>query len=252
MDNIETKLQSIYNLRDTDLLLDNTEEDKRYILKIRDLPQEDKPREKLVKNGPAALSLPELMAIVFSVGTKKEDVLTMTSRIVKEYGEKAIAYEKDPKKISSALDIPLSKACQAVACFELGRRFFQTAPGKPEFLRTAGQVHKYLRDMSNLSKEHLRGLYLDSQYHLVHDEVISIGSLNSNLVHPREVFKPALDHAASAVILAHNHPSGVAKPSEADLYVTQQLADAGKILGIHLLDHVIITKNKFTSISAKY
>ena len=106
--------------------------------------------------------------------------------------------------------------------------------------------------MRDLPKEHLRGLYLDNHYRLIHDEVISIGSLTSNIIHPREVFRPALEYSASAVILAHNHPSGIPKPSESDMAITLQIVEAGKILGIGLLDHVIITKTKFGSIPADY
>lgn len=240
-----------YRLADAELVLDVF--DKKYILKIRDLPAEEKPREKLAKHGPAALSVAELLAIVFNVGTRKEDVLSMSRRLLKEYGEKAIIHEKDPKKISAALDIPLTRACQIVASFELGRRFFkQPNAGKPEFLRTAKHVYDYLRDMRHLPKEHLRGLYLDSHFRLVHDEVISIGSVSANMVHPREVFRPAIDQGAAAVILAHNHPSGVVTPSEADVAVTKQLIEAGKILGINVLDHIIIARNAFASIPADY
>ncbi|HUZ92784.1 MAG TPA: DNA repair protein RadC [Candidatus Paceibacterota bacterium] len=238
-----------YELRDTDAVLDG---ERQYILKIRDLPLDEKPREKLAKYGPEALSVSELMAVVLGVGTKKEEVLRMSNRLLKEYGEKAIVHERDPKKIQVSLGIPLVKACQVVACFELGRRFFQTANGKPVFIRTAKQVFEYLKDMRELPKEHLRGLYLNNHYHLIHDEVISIGSLTSNIVHPREVFRPALEHVASAMILAHNHPSGIATPSEADIAITKQLIDAGKILGIHVLDHIVVTKNKFSSIPANY
>jgi len=240
-----------YQIADTDLVLDDI--GKKYTLRIRDLPTEEKPREKLVKHGTDVLSVGELLAIIFSVGTRKEDVLAMSNRVLKEYGGKAIIHEKDPKKLSSALDIPLSKACQLVACFELGRRFFkQSMLGKPDFLRTAKQVYEYLKDMRTLPKEHLRGLYLDSHFRLVHDEVISIGSLSANLVHPREVFKPALETTAAAVILAHNHPSGIARSSEADILITKQLVEAGKILGIHVLDHVIITRNAFSSVPVEY
>jgi len=239
-----------YIVSSTDLILDQS--DKAYTLKFRDLPAEEKPREKLLKLGPGSLAVGELLAIVFNVGTKKEDVLSMATRLLKEYGEKSIVSEKDPKKICQALGIPLTKSCQVVACFELGRRFFGQKAGRPEFLRTAKQVYAYLADLRNLPKEHLRGLYLDTHYRLVHDEVISIGSLTANLIHPREVFKPAFDNGAVAVILAHNHPSGIATHSEADLQITNQLIEAGKILGVHLLDHIIVTQNKFTSIPASY
>lgn len=239
-----------YTLTNTDLFLD---EDKKYVLKFRDIPQEEKPREKMSKFGPETLSVAELLAVLFNVGSKKEDVLTMTSRLLREYGEKAILDQRNPQKLADTLDIPISKACQMVACFELGRRFFQTpTPGRPDFLRTAKQVHDYLKDMANLPKEHLRGLYLNNHYRLIHDEVISIGSLTANIVHPREVFKPALDHAASAVILVHNHPSGSTAPSEEDVEITKQIVQAGKVLGIPLLDHIIVAKDGFTSVKVDY
>jgi DNA repair protein RadC len=236
-----------------DLVLDNDCGGKQYILKLRDLPANEKPREKLVKYGPSVLSLAELFAVVLNVGTKKEEVLTMSRRLLKEYGDSAIVNQKDPNKIKELLDVPLGKACQVVACFELGRRFFKAPDGrKPMTIRTAGQVYEYLKDMQDLQKETLRGLYLDAHYQLIHDEVVSIGTLTSNIIHPREVFRPALEYSASAVILAHNHPSGVAKPSDADIVITRQIVEAGKILGISLLDHVIVTKNKFESVPVEY
>lgn len=239
-----------YTLTNTDLFLD---QDKKYVLKFRDIPQEEKPREKMTKFGPETLSVSELLAVLFNVGSKKEDVLTMTNRLLKEYGEKAILDQRNPQKLADSLDIPLGKACQMVACFELGRRFFQTpAAGKPDFLRTAKQVYDYLKDMANLPKEHLRGLYLNNHYRLIHDEVISIGSLTANIVHPREVFKPALDHSASAVILVHNHPSGIVAASDEDVEITKQIVQAGKVLGIPLLDHIIVAKEGFSSVKVDY
>jgi DNA repair protein RadC len=236
-----------YVLADADLV--SGEGERKYVLKIRDLPKEEKPREKLAKYGPEALTVAELMAIVLGVGTKKEEVLAMSRRLLKEYGEKSVANQKDPKKIEEALGVPLGKACQVVACFELGRRFFKSgANGRPLYIRTPRQVYEYLKSMGDLAKENLRGLYLDAHFHLVHEEVISIGSLTANIVHPREVFLPALEHSASAVILVHNHPSGVADPSEADIAITGQLVEAGKMMGIEVLDHVIITKKTFASI----
>lgn len=240
-----------YRLAVTDLVLDFC--DKKYDLRIRDLPPEEKPREKLARHGPDVLSTAELLAVVLGVGTRREEVLTMSRRILKDYGSRTIVHEKNPLKIMETLEVPLSKACQIVACFELGRRFFQGARlGKPEYLRTARQVFDYLHEMRSLPKEHLRGLYLDNRFRLVHDEVISIGSLDANLVHPREVFRPALEHGAAAVILAHNHPSGTAEPSEADIQVTAQLVEAGKIMGVRVIDHVIIGRNSFACVPANY
>ncbi len=243
--------QLAYRLTDTELMLDAA--DTAYVLRVRDLPAEEKPREKLVSGGPAALSVAELLAVVWGAGTRKEGVLAMASRALKEYGEKAILNEKDPRRLAAALGLPLVKCCQLVACFELGRRFFDNGrSGRPEFLRTARQVYEYLHDMRRLTKEHLRGLYLDSHFRLVHDEVISIGTVGGSVVHPREVFRPALAAGATAVILAHNHPSGIAKPSEADVAVTRQVVEAGRILGIHVLDHVIITVRGFASVACDY
>src|SRR5579872_2349536 len=133
----------LYVQEDSDLVLDS--QDKKYILKLRDLPAEEKPREKLLKHGPASLSVAELLAVLLNVGTKKEDVLAMSRRLLKEYGDSVIVSQKDPAKVSELLGIPVGKACQLVACFELGRRFFKTADGqKPIVLRTPKQVYEYL------------------------------------------------------------------------------------------------------------
>jgi len=241
---------SKYVLKDNDLILDNQE--KKYVLRIRDLPIEEKPREKLIKYGPSVLSETELLAIVLNVGTKKEEIFSMTSRILKQYGENIIINQANPKELQKELRIPLVKACQVIACFELGRRFFKKTPGRQITIRTAKQAYDYLRDMHNLPKEQLRGLYLNSRHRLIHDEVISIGSLTANIIHPREVFRPALEYSAVAVIIAHNHPSGNTKPTREDINITNQLIEAGKILGIDLLDHIIITKHSFVTVQANY
>ncbi|MEI7777745.1 MAG: DNA repair protein RadC [bacterium] len=251
-----------YVLKDNDLLLDvdlskfsqssKKGDIRKYVLKIRDLPSEDKPRERLVKEGPAILSTAELLAIIFNTGSVKEGVLEMASRVLKDYGEKALISQTDAGKIAKDLDIPELKASQIVACAELGRRFFDKDGINRATVRTAEDVFEYLRDMQNLPKEHLRGIYLNSHHKVIHDEVISIGTVNSNLIHPREVFKPAIEYGAAAVILAHNHPSGILEPSEADVEITKQLVAVGKIIGINLLDHVIIGKDQFISIDIDY
>ncbi len=239
-----------YILKDTDLFLDNPL--KEYVLKIRDLPNEEKPREKLMKQGPEILSLPELLSVVLVVGSKNEGIMELTNRIMREYGEKSIFAEKNPAKLASDLNITLVKACQIVACGELGRRFYEKNSSGFTLIRTAKDAYEYLRDMQNLPKEHLRGLYLNSHNRIIHDEVISIGTINTNIVHPREVFRPAIEYSAAAIVLAHNHPSGTIMPSKEDTEITEQLIQAGKILGINVLDHVIITKDGFISIKANY
>ncbi|HTR19152.1 MAG TPA: DNA repair protein RadC [Candidatus Paceibacterota bacterium] len=242
-----------YSIRSADMVLDAPHARGRtYILKLRDLPPAEKPREKLLALGASALSVAELISLVLGNGTTKEDVRTMSERIVREYGERSLAGDTDPEKLSKDLGIPLVKAMQIAACAELGRRFFSKNERGLVVVRTASDVFDYLKDMRDLSKEHLRGLYLDNQHKVIHDEVISIGTIDANLVHPREVFKPALEYSAVAVILAHNHPSGSTEPSEADIGITKQLVQSGKIMGIQLLDHVIITRTAFASIPVSY
>ncbi len=225
---------------------------RQYILKIKELPEEGKPREKLLKYGPGALSLQELMAIILGTGTIKEDVLEMSGRVLKEYGERSLASHIDPKVMAKDLDIPLIKATVIAATAELGRRFFEKNTMAPAVIRTAKDVFDYVHDMRNLPKEHLRGIYLNTHHKVIHDEVISIGTLNSNILHPREVFKPAIEFGAAAVILVHNHPSGAVTPSKADVEITEQLIAAGKLMGISLIDHVIVSGDKFASVSANY
>jgi len=242
--------QLYYTLTHNEKILDNP--GKRYHLKIRDLPQEEKPREKILKHGVSVLSVSELLAVVLNTGTKKEGILEMSERIIKGYGEGGIMSEKNPVSLSNNFNIPLTKAVQIIACAELGRRFFQKNDFSAPVVRTAREVYEYVKDMQSLSKEHLRGIYLNAHYKVIHDEVISIGTVDANIIHPREVFKPAVEHSAVALILVHNHPSGDTMASEADIAVTEQLVKAGKVLGIDLIDHVIVTKHSFASVPAEY
>lgn len=242
-----------YSIADLDLYLDiNTKEDRKYVLRVKDLPQHDQPREKMLDLGARSLSAPELLAIVLSSGTKKEDVLHMSHKIIKEYGEGILSQHIDPKKMSDELDIPLIKAMQVVAIAELGRRYYDKNAGGNTVIRTPKDAYEYLKDMHNLPKEHVRGIYLNTHHQVIHDEVITIGTVNSNIIHPREVFRPALQYGAAGVILAHNHPSGVLEPSLSDIEVTRQLVEAGKVLGISLIDHIIVTAKSFTSIDVDY
>jgi len=240
-----TQAPTHYLLKDNDVILQ--EPQSKYVLRFRDMPDEDKPREKLLKAGVKNLSVAELMAVVLGIGTQKEDVLAMAKRITREYGEKALTNETNPEALTTALEIPLTKACQVVASFEIGRRYFAKHPGVV-YVRQSKQAYEYLKDMGNLRKEQLRGLYLNSRYQVIHEEVISIGSLTANIVHPREVFQPAVEHGAIAIILAHNHPSGRINPTQADLEITQQLVKAGDILGIDIVDHLIITATRHVSL----
>jgi len=219
---------------------------------IADVPNEEKPREKLIASGPEALSTRELTALVLVTGTTKEDVLEMSSRIITDYGERSIFVERDPERLSKELDIPIVKACQIVAAGELARRAFDKTTSRFVTIKNAKDVSEYLAEMRSLGKEQLRALYLNSHSRIIHDEVISIGTVNQSVIHSRDVFLPGIQLSAVAVILAHNHPSGELAPSAEDVRITEQLVQAGKILGIRVLDHVIIAKDGFVSVPANY
>jgi len=235
-----------YAMRDTDVLLSH--DSSQYVLRVRDMEDSQKPREKLVQHGPKDLSMAELVAVLLGVGTKREDVLAMAHRILKEYGERTIMEETDALRLSEVLDLPLAKACQLIASFEIGRRFYENRAGKPVVVRTARQAYEHVKSMADLQKEQMRALYLNSRYRVVREEIVSVGSMTANIVHPREVFQPAIEYGAVAVIVAHNHPSGSLEPTEADLQVTSQLIRGGALLGIELLDHLIITQDTYVSV----
>lgn len=241
-------MKTVYSLKPTEDLFIDGSINKQYILRVRDLPSNQKPREKLSQSGASNLSSAELLAIIFEKGTKKEGVLSMANRVIKEYGENALMKSVNVADVVSNLSLPKNKSMQLIAVAELGRRFFGNTKGKRVVLRTPKQVFEYLKDMRDLSKEHVRGLYLNAHYELIYDETITIGVVDANIIHPREVFNPAIQHGAVAVIIAHNHPSGKVNPSKADREVTKQLVEAGKILGISVLDHVIIASKGFTSL----
>jgi DNA repair protein RadC len=239
-----------YSIPDTFLVLDSGLYE--YPMLLRDRPDEQKPREKLMSRGPESLTIQELLALILVTGTTREDVAVMAERLIRGYGEKSILSERDPKRLSQDRDIPLVKACQIVAVGELGRRAYERQEHGFSVVRNAKDVYELLSDMRNLPKECLRGLFLNNHNRVIRNELISIGTASWNVIHPREVFRPGLESNAVAVILAHNHPSGTVTPSAEDVTITEQLIQAGKILGIRVLDHVIITKDAFASVKAEY
>lgn len=240
----------LYTIVPSERVLDNPS--RKYVLKVRDLPKEKKPRERLLAHGPESLTSAELLAVILNTGTKKEEVLALSERIMQEYGDRGIMNQRSATKMIQELQIPSGKAAQITAIAELGRRFFSRNQTGVAVIRTPEEVFAHTRQMASLSKEHLRGIYLNSHYKVIHEEIISIGTIDANLIHPREVFKPAIEYAAAAVILVHNHPSGEADPSEADIEITKQLVEAGSILGIALIDHIVITEKGFQSVPVSY
>ncbi len=223
--------------------------EKPYKPSIRELPEEEKPREKLRKHGPAALKNYELIAVILGRGTRREGILELSQRIMSQYGNQAIFSEGDVERVEKVLGLSPVQACQVVAAFELGRRLFGRQ--YEVFLRSPEEVFQYAKDMARLRKEHLRGLYLDVRNKLIRDEIITIGTLNESLASPREVFTPAIQTPAAAIILVHNHPSGDPSPSKEDIELTKRILEASKILEIDVLDHVIIGNERYFSLKEK-
>ena len=214
--------------------------------KIKDLPKVDRPREKLEKYGPGKLSDAELLAILLRTGTKESNVLKLAQKILQKFeNEKFINITIDELKTIHGLG-PV-KACEIIACFELGRRMLKGK--KSSILLSPKDVWERMEDIRGSKKEHFVVFYLDSRNQEIQREIISVGTLNESLVHPREVFEGAIKNNASSIIIAHNHPSGDLEPSQADVEITKKLIHAGKILDIKILSHVIVIKDKWNELN---
>jgi DNA repair protein RadC len=215
---------------------------------MKNIPKIDRPREKLIQYGPEKLSNSELLALLLRSGNKDINAIELAGEILKKFGAKKLPNLnfKDLNKISG---LGPAKACEIIACFELGKRLLKDK--KAQIYLTPKEIWEELRDLRNHKKEHFVIFYLDSRNQEIKREIISIGSLNANLVHPREVFEPAVRNLTAQIILAHNHPSGDPTPSEDDLEITKRLVEAGKILGIEVIDHIIVAKDNFFSFKEK-
>ena len=215
-------------------------------MKLKSLPKVDLPREKLEKYGPGKLSDAELLAILLRTGTKDLNVLKLSQKILQKFAnEKFINISIGELKTIHGLG--LAKACEIVACFELGKRMLKGK--KSSILLSPKDVWERMEDIRGSKKEHFVVFYLDSRNQEIQREIISVGTLNESLVHPREVFEGAIKHNAAGIILAHNHPSGDVEPSEADIEITKKLIHAGKILDIKVLNHVIVVEKNWNTIA---
>lgn len=213
-------------------------------MKIKDLPKVDRPREKLEKYGPEKLSNSELLAILLRTGSKGVNVVELSNKILKKFSGDGLA--KAPiKNLKNTFGLGTAKACEIVACFELGRRLLQNK--QSVLLLSPQDVWDQLKDIRDNKKEHFVIFFLDARNQEIKREIVSVGSLNANLVHPREVFEPAVRYLAAQIILAHNHPAGDPSPSREDSEITKQLVEAGKLLGIEVRDHIIVSKSSHFS-----
>lgn len=212
-------------------------------MKIKDLSKVERPREKLVKYGPEKLSSAELLAILLRTGCKGVNVVELSKKILSKYSKGLM--NANINDLKNTYGLGEAKACEIVACFELGRRFLKDK--KSELILSPEKVWEELKEIRNSKKEHFVVFYLDARNQVIKQEVISIGTLSASLIHPREVFEPAIKNNTAQIIIAHNHPSGECEPSEEDLAITKRLQEAGKILGIEIIDHVIVSTNRWQS-----
>lgn len=216
-------------------------------MRIKDLPRVERPREKLAAYGVGRLSDTELLAILLRTGTKNINAVELSRGLLQRLGGKGLASAgvADLKKL---FGLGTAKACEIVAAMELGRRLLN---GKKAILLLSPEdAWREMRDVRRHKKEHLVVFFLNARNQEISRHTVSIGTVNASMVHPREVFEPAIRRAASQVLIAHNHPSGDTRASAEDIRVTAQLCEAGKILGIQIMDHVIVSATDFTSMKA--
>lgn len=218
---------------------------KKDTLKIKDMARVDRPREKLAGSGPSAMKDEELLAIMLRTGYEGRNVLELARGILRDY-EKDKLLNAGFNELSKIKGIGPSKAAEIVAAFELARRMI-VKNGKDVFIQTPEDAYEYVPEIRKAKKEKLVVIYLTTRNAVIKRETVSIGSLNANIVHPREVFSPALNCHAASVILIHNHPSGDVTASEEDIEITRRVVESGKIMGIEVLDHVIVCDNDYKS-----
>ena len=218
--------------------------------KIKDLPEADRPREKLIKKGSQNLKDEELLAILLGTGVEGKNVLEVAKQILRKCSKKRLLKMKY-EDLSKIKGIGPAKACTILAAVELVKRALKIGEETLPIIRSTKDVIAQAVYMRDKTREHLMTIYLNARNEMIFKKPMFIGTLNANLVHPREIFQEALKQNAASVILVHNHPSGDPEPSQDDLEITKRILEAGKIMGIDVLDHVIITKNKIFSFKEK-
>jgi len=225
------------------------------LLTLNDLPIDERPRERLEKYGVESLSLQELLSLIFGRGIKGESVLDLSQKIIGIYGSLDKLSQASIGELKVIRGLGLAKACQLKACFEIAKRLANEenlTKNKSIIIRTPKDIFPLLKEkINNFNKEHFIVTSLDSRNKIISMDIISIGTLNSSLIHPRETFEIAIKNHAAGIIICHNHPSDELKPSEDDLIVTNNLIRSGQLLGIEVADHLIISKESFFSFKEK-
>ena len=208
---------------------------------VREMPSEERPRERLATFGPRHLSNTELIAILLRTGSAGENVISQSSRLLSRFDGLRGLGKATYAELCAERGLSEAKTCQILAALELGRRFVSLAPEERATINCPEDVVNLLSaEMSALEQEHLRVLLLNTRNEVMGAEEIYIGNVNSSVVRPAEVFRPGIRANATSLVIVHNHPSGDPTPSGADVSITRDLVEAGKLLGMELLDHLVI------------
>jgi DNA repair protein RadC len=219
---------------------------------LRDVPNDERPRERMQQFGAQALSNAELLAILLRTGTFAESAVRLAQKVLLEAGSLRNLVDMSMDQLKTIKGIGSAKAIQIQASIELGRRLARTSMTDTVTIRSPQDVASYLmEDLRYLQKEHFVVLFLNTKNHVVAQETLSMGSLNASIVHPREVFRAAIKRSSASIICVHNHPSGDPTPSPEDIAMTTRLVEAGQIIGIEVLDHIILGDQNFVSLKEK-
>lgn len=217
---------------------------------MRSVPPDERPRERMLRAGAGSLSNSELLAVILRTGTINESAVALAQRLMTEAGGLRRLVEMNIDQLTALKGIGQAKALQVQACIELGKRLVRTSqPDKITIHSPQDVADLMMEELRYLQKEHFVCLFLNTKNHVIGQETLSIGSLNASIVHPREVFVAAIKRSSASIICVHNHPSGDPTPSPEDIQITRRLVEAGEIVGIEVLDHIII--GDLTSISLK-
>src|SRR6185312_15145488 len=222
---------------------------------LRDLPSEERPRERLIHYGVDVLSSQELLALILGRGIEGEPVMVTSQKLLAHFGSLSKLQDASFEDLCSIRGIGTAKACQLLAIFAINKRLtsdkLQAVRNKGKKKDIAYIVSLLQQKISDYSKEHVAVISLDTRHEVIGSDTIAIGILNANVVHPREIFEAAIRRHAASIIISHNHPSGNPEPSDDDIIVTKKLMEAGKLFGIPVIDHIIVTKNTYYSFSMK-
>ncbi len=224
----------------------------KYNVSIREMPTEERPRERLIHYGPASLSNAELIAILLRTGNSERSALGLAEMLLRDCGGLRGLMNANLDTLQVTKGMGPAKSVEIAAAAELGRRLVKVSPtDEPVIRKPDDAANVVMSELRDEQQEVFKALLLDTKNKLLRNLEITRGTLDSSLVHPRDVFKPAVALSAASIIVAHNHPSGDPTPSQEDIQVTSRLVEAGKIMGVEVLDHVVIGHNRWVSLKER-